>query len=185
MGKLVDKLMKVINFLISQWFIIGMGVAVAIAYAAPNYARSGGMIRSDITIEYLAVAAIFLISGLSMPSRTLLKELGNWRAHLITQGLSFLVTPALMFGFVKAIYAADDPRIDKYVLVGMIICGCTPTTVSSNVVMTRNAGETTRCRCWKSLLEMSWVHSFLLLFCSSIFLTRRVSGLVTPRRTRL
>ncbi|AOW01529.1 SBF-like CPA transporter family-domain-containing protein [Yarrowia lipolytica] len=140
MGKLVDKLMKVINFLISQWFIIGMGVAVAIAYAAPNYARSGGMIRSDITIEYLAVAAIFLISGLSMPSRTLLKELGNWRAHLITQGLSFLVTPALMFGFVKAIYAADDPRIDKYVLVGMIICGCTPTTVSSNVVMTRNAG---------------------------------------------
>lgn len=140
MGKLLDKLKRVVDFLISQWFIIGMGVVIAIAYAAPNYARSGGMIRSDITIEYLAVAAIFLISGLSMPSRTLLKELGNWRAHLVTQGLSFLVTPALMFGFVKAIYTAGDPRIDKYVLVGMIICGCTPTTVSSNVVMTRNAG---------------------------------------------
>lgn len=140
MGQKFEKFAKVIDWLISQWFILGMGAAVAIAYANPNYARSGGTIRSDITIEYCAVAAIFLISGLSMPSRTLLKELGNWRAHVITQGLSFLVTPALMFGFVKAIYSANDPRIDKYVLVGMIIAGCTPTTVSSNVVMTKNAG---------------------------------------------
>lgn len=140
MGARFERVAKVIDWLISQWFILGMGAAVAIAYANPNYARSGGTIRSDITIEYLAVAAIFLISGLSMPSRTLARELGNWRAHFITQGLSFLVTPAIMFGFVKAIYSANDPRIDKYVLVGMIIAGCTPTTVSSNVVMTRNAG---------------------------------------------
>lgn len=54
-------------------------------------------------------------------------------------GISFLITPSIAFGFASAIRVAHNPNISEWILVGMIITGCTPTTVSSNVVMTRTA----------------------------------------------
>ncbi|ODQ66301.1 hypothetical protein NADFUDRAFT_50220 [Nadsonia fulvescens var. elongata DSM 6958] len=116
-----------------------MGVVIALAHSFPNVARSGGIIRSEYSISYGAVALIFLISGFSMPTKTLIKQAGNFRAHIVTQALSFLVTPAIMFGFAQAMRVGLGNKIDPYVTVGFIFAGCTPTTVSSNVVMTKKA----------------------------------------------
>ncbi|KAK9474961.1 SBF-like CPA transporter family-domain-containing protein [Dipodascopsis tothii] len=127
------------NFAIDEWFVIGMGVFIALAYKFPNVAKNHGHIRADITIEYLAVGAIFLISGMNIPRQKLITQAGHWQAHVVTQAISFLITPALAFGFTSAIRVADNPHISKWILIGIIVTGCTPTTVSSNVVMTRQA----------------------------------------------
>lgn len=124
-------------FAIKNWFILGMGVVVLLAYLFPNVARAHGILRADISISYCCVAIIFLISGLSMPTKVMAKQAKHWRAHLITQGLSFVITPAIMFGFVVAIHKSGNKNMDPWVLVGMIIAGTTPTTVASNVYMTR------------------------------------------------
>lgn len=44
-----------------------------------------------------------------------------------------------MFGLVSAIEASGTGAIDKVILVGLIVMGCIPTTITSNVVMTRAA----------------------------------------------
>jgi solute carrier family 10 (sodium/bile acid cotransporter), member 7 len=44
-----------------------------------------------------------------------------------------------VYGLVSAIKASGTDKIDQVILVGLIVMGCIPTTISSNVVMTRAA----------------------------------------------
>lgn len=125
--------------LLSQWFLIAMGVLILLAYLFPNVGRHDGVLKSQYTIEYGVVAIVFLISGLSISSKTLARMALHWRAHVVTQSISLLITPTIFFGFAEAMRRANNPNIDPYILIGLIITGCTPTTVSSNVVMTRQA----------------------------------------------
>lgn len=136
------------NFCIKQWFFITLAIFIVIARFAPNFARHGGLIRGEYSIGYGAVAVIFLQSGLAMGTKDLLKNMGHWRAHTTVLTISFLITSAIMFGFASAIKAANDPNIDKWVLVGLIVTCTCPTTVSSNVVMTTQAnGNALLCLC--------------------------------------
>ncbi|PYH73278.1 uncharacterized protein BO88DRAFT_400917, partial [Aspergillus vadensis CBS 113365] len=128
-------------FILHQWLLIGIGVACVLAYYFPNVAKSGGIIRSEYSILYGAMALIFLISGLSVPREKLIIHLLNWRLHVLVQGLSFLVIPAFILAIVHIILAGDpDEHIDRALLAGYIFLACIPTTIASNVVMTRSAG---------------------------------------------
>lgn len=66
----------------------------------------------------------------------------DWRLHIVTHVTSFLLFPALVFGIVSAVHRLDPDfeRFDRWALAGMVVLGCVPTTVSSNVVMTGQAG---------------------------------------------
>lgn len=128
-------------FILHQWLIIGIGVACLLGYFFPNVAKHGGIIRSEYSILYGAVAIVFLISGLSIPQDKLVRQLFNWRLHLLVQVTSFLFIPALVLVVVHVILASDKTeRIDRAVLAGYIFTACIPTTIASNVVMTRSAG---------------------------------------------
>lgn len=124
---------------LAYWFYFVLAIFIIIARWAPNFARSGGLIRGEYSIGYGAVAVIFLGSGLSMKTKDLLQNVFHWRAHLIVLSLEFLITSSIMYGFACAIKAANNPRISLWMLVGIIVSACCPTTVSSNVVMTRKA----------------------------------------------
>jgi sodium/bile acid cotransporter 7 len=81
----------VLKFLISQWQILGIGLAVILAWLFPNVGRKGGVIESQYTISYGAIGIIFLVSGLSIPIKTLVENCTKWRLHLVVQVTSFLV----------------------------------------------------------------------------------------------
>lgn len=135
---------KIYNFLwrtvwLGYWFYIFLAIFIVIARFAPNFARHGGLIRGEYSIGYGAVIVIFLGSGLSMQTKDLMKNLSHWRAHLTVFILQFLITSAIIFGFATAIKSANNPVISDWMLVGLIVTGCCPTTVASNVVMTRKA----------------------------------------------
>ncbi|KAE8395769.1 putative sodium bile acid cotransporter [Aspergillus alliaceus] len=128
-------------FILHQWLLIGIGVVCVLAYYFPNVAKHGGIIRSEYSILYGAMALIFLISGLSIPRQKLLLHFLNWRLHLLVQVISFLFIPAVVLAVVHAILAGDPHgHIDRAVLAGYILTACIPTTIASNVVMTRAAG---------------------------------------------
>lgn len=146
--ELVKFLLWFKNFCIKQWFFIVLAIFIGIAKAAPNFARQHGLIRAEYTIGYGAVAVIFLQSGLSMKTKDLLKNMGNWRAHITVMVISFLLTSSIMFGLCSAIKSANNGHIDEWVLVGLIVTATCPTTVSSNVVMTTQAnGNALLCLC--------------------------------------
>ncbi|OAX77418.1 hypothetical protein ACJ72_08284 [Emergomyces africanus] len=131
----------IFKFILHQWLLIGFGVGCVLAYYFPEVGKHGGIIKAEYSILYGAVALIFLISGLSIPKDKLLKHLLNYRLHLQAQGISFLVIPAIMTGLVRLIDATDyAEKVDRSVLAGYIILACLPTTIASNVVMTRAAG---------------------------------------------
>lgn len=130
---------KIFWFLVGQWFFVILGCFVAIAHLYPQFAKQGGMIRAEYSISYGAVAVIFLVSGLSMSTRDLMKNVFHWRAHFTVLSSSFLITSSIIYGIASGIKAAHDKEIDNWLLVGMIVTHACPTTVSSNVVMTKLA----------------------------------------------
>lgn len=132
---------RVLLLLLHQWLLIGIGVACVLAYFFPSVAKHGGVIRSEYSVLYGVIAIIFLISGLSIPRQKLFTQFMNWRLHLGVQVISFLFIPALVLAVVHIILAGDPAgHIDRAVLAGYILTACIPTTIASNVVMTRSAG---------------------------------------------
>ncbi|THC97825.1 hypothetical protein EYZ11_002678 [Aspergillus tanneri] len=127
-------------FILHQWLLIGQGVVCILAYYFPDVAKHGGVIRSEYSILYGAMALIFFISGLSIPRQKLFLHLLNWRLHVLVQVFSFLFIPTVMLAIVHIILAGDPHgRIDRALLAGYIFTACIPTTIASNVVMTRSA----------------------------------------------
>lgn len=130
---------SVISFLVGQWFFLVLGAFIAIAHSYPEFAKQGGTIRAEYSIQYGAVAVIFLISGMSMSTKQLGVNLFNWRAHFTVLTTSFLITSSIIYGIACGIKASNNPAMDNWLLAGMIVTHSCPTTVSSNVVMTKQA----------------------------------------------
>lgn len=138
-NKVVKALLWVWDFALTNWFFVLLGVVIALAHLFPNFAKQGGMIRSEYSIGYGAVAIIFLISGLSISTKVLVENLSHWRAHFTVLTTSFLITSSIVYGICCGIQASHDSLIDDWLLVGLIVAQSCPTTVSSNVVMTKAA----------------------------------------------
>ncbi|RUS18870.1 putative sodium bile acid cotransporter [Endogone sp. FLAS-F59071] len=77
--------------------------------------------------------------GMSLRTRQLAHEIIRVRLHLLVQVVSLVIFPFFVYGLVFVFEAARLP-IESTLLSGIVIAASTPTTVSSNVVMTRNAG---------------------------------------------
>ncbi|KAI7861696.1 putative sodium bile acid cotransporter [Spinellus fusiger] len=121
------------------WFILGLGITLVIATLYPDIGRKNGYLHSEWTIKWGAVILIFLISGLSMRIQTLAKTAMKVRLHLLIQLISLALIPLFVFGLVLFFFKVHLP-LNSLLLVGVVITACTPTTISSNVVMTKNAG---------------------------------------------
>ena len=74
-----------------------------------------------------------------MSTKQLLVNVANWRAHFTVLSMSFLVTSAIIYGIALGIKASHNGQIDDWLLIGLIVTHACPTTVSSNVVMTKQA----------------------------------------------
>lgn len=69
-----------------------------IVLSGVDVASKGGIIRSEYSVLYGSVAIIFLISGLQLSPEKLRKNLSNWRLHILTQGISFILIPLIWLG---------------------------------------------------------------------------------------
>ncbi|KAH6610683.1 hypothetical protein Trco_000703 [Trichoderma cornu-damae] len=142
-SKAVGWAWKGVQFVAAQWLLIGFGVVCVLARYFPSVAEHGGVIRSEYSILYGAVAIIFLINGLQLPPEKLKQNLTNWRLHVMVQGSSFVIIPVFVLILVHICLAAGalqhgTPSIP--IMLGMLATACLPTTIASNVVMTRSAG---------------------------------------------
>ncbi|KAI8375577.1 SBF-like CPA transporter family-domain-containing protein [Blakeslea trispora] len=123
---------------LKYWFLLGLAIAIILAIFFPNVARKGGYIRAEWTIKWGAVIIIFLISGLSLRTKILAQTILRVRLHLLIQIINLVIIPFTVFGLVLLFFKLHM-NINSLLLVGVVIAASTPTTVSSNVVMTKNA----------------------------------------------
>ncbi|KAG8865519.1 hypothetical protein FRC20_009747 [Serendipita sp. 405] len=131
---------QIIDYCLDQWLIFGLGLAILLAWAFPSVGKSGGYIRAEYTVKWGAIALIFLLTGLSLSTRHFLNQALNWHLHLVTQVISFFAFSAVVYAIIWAIIGSGNTRLDRTVLGGIITMGVLPTTLASNVAMTRNAG---------------------------------------------
>lgn len=134
-----EKIRKTLSSLFQKyWFLLGLGLVIGLAWAFPQVGKTNGTIQAQYTIKWCAVIIIFLLSGLGIDVRVMPKVIMQWRLHLVVQGINFLVLPFIMYGVVL-FFITVGAQLDSVVYKGWIIAMSTSTTVSSNVVMTRNA----------------------------------------------
>lgn len=119
-----------------QWFLIILGILIAIAsqvQVPPKHQHT-----KVTVVTYLCVSIIFFVTGCTLDTRTLLQNYRRWKILLFVQLQCFLMPSAVVFGIVSAV-ATNRHFMDSGLLVGLIFFSCVATTISSNVVMTRQA----------------------------------------------
>ena len=123
-------------FVLDQWFLVGLGLLILVASQAQVPRRYQH--QKETVVTYLCVSVIFIITGCTIPTRTLLENYRQWKIHLFVQIQCFLMTSVLVFAVVS-LCATSTTFMDAGLLIGLIFMGCVPTTISSNVVMTKQA----------------------------------------------
>ena len=123
-------------FVYDQWFLFGLSFLILVSWRVqvPQAQQS----LKGTVVTYLCVAVIFFVTGCTLPTQVLVQNYKRWRLHLFCQIQSFFLTSVIVFGIVSA--CASNPNfMDAGLLVGLIFTGCVPTTISSNVIMTKQA----------------------------------------------
>ncbi|TKA71911.1 hypothetical protein B0A55_07201, partial [Friedmanniomyces simplex] len=105
-----------ISLLGDQWFLIALGILIAIA-SQVQVPDSQQHVK-EITITYLCVSIIFFITGCTLDTKTLLQNYARWKLHLFVQVQCFLMPSAVVFGVVSAT-ATDRNFMDPGLLVGL------------------------------------------------------------------
>ncbi|KAI1393841.1 uncharacterized protein F4822DRAFT_386111 [Hypoxylon trugodes] len=134
---------RVLGFIGNNWLVLGFGLACVLGYFFPHVAARGGIIRSEYSILYGGIGLIFFINGMQLSPEKLKEHVKNWRLHIVVQGISLVLIPVIQLVIIRIVIAAggvSSGTIDASILVGMVVVSCIPTTIASNVVMTRNAG---------------------------------------------
>jgi len=119
-------------------YILLLLVAVGLAWIVPEAGARGGWLRTEVTTR-VAVFIIFILQGLTLPTRELKRGLAQFRVHAWIEGFIFLFIPAftyLLFFFFKGLYIYD-------LYLGFIFLAVLPSTISTSVVYTTQSGGAT------------------------------------------
>jgi solute carrier family 10 (sodium/bile acid cotransporter), member 7 len=127
---------QIIKLIIDQWFLISLGLVILVA-SQVQVPSSHQKLKSTL-VSYLCVSIIFFLTGCTLKTQTLIDNYSRWKIHLFVQLQCYLLTSATIFALVSA--CATNPEfMDAGLLLGLLLTGCTATTISSNVIMTGEA----------------------------------------------
>lgn len=121
------------RFLAKNWFLVGLLVALGFALTWPAAGRAAGL---GGWTSKIAIGAIFVASGLGLPTEQVVQGLRRYPVHLYVHAFLFLVAPALCLATSRlfaGVWGAD-------IQAGLLALACLPTTISSCVVLTQLAG---------------------------------------------
>jgi sodium/bile acid cotransporter 7 len=138
---LTPKLRRIASFIEKNFFLMGMFFAVGFARAFPSLGKTGGILKPELIIGKYGVAAVFLLSGLSLELSQLTKAYASVKLNTLVQTIIFAVWPFLvgvpLTSFLNAFLPGIFPRP---LTEGLLILTCLPTTVNMNVILTSASG---------------------------------------------
>lgn len=116
-------------------FVLLLAAAVGLAWVVPEPGAKGGWLHAEITTR-VAVFVIFVMQGLSLPTREVRKGLVQYRLHMAIQVFIFVFIPALVCAGLLL-----SRRFFPYDLyMGFLFLAAVPTTISTSIVFTTEAG---------------------------------------------
>lgn len=117
-----------------DWFLIGMGVAVVLAWLFPGPGAEGGSLHPELLTKG-GVALIFFLHGIALSFENLKAGTMRWPVHLVVQSCTFILFPLLgLVGlWLCGRWLSPDLGLGFFYLCAL------PSTVSSSVAMTAAA----------------------------------------------
>lgn len=109
--------------------------AVLLAFLLPEPAAFYGGIYAELTAD-LAVVFIFLLQGLSLPTREMLSGIQPLRLHVFVLGWNFILFPVLAFLLMVLLSSWTGPELGM----GLWMLAILPTTIASATALTAAAG---------------------------------------------
>ncbi len=123
------------TYIRSNWFVLGILAAIALAAALPGPSDPAGPFHPELAVT-AAVFIIFFINGLMLPTETILGGLAKWRVHLFVHVFLFVVTPILVLGVLLPTHSLLSPSL----ISGFILLGALPCTISTSIIYSVRAG---------------------------------------------
>ncbi|HYG34954.1 MAG TPA: bile acid:sodium symporter family protein [Clostridia bacterium] len=117
-----------------DWFLVGMAVAVGLAWLFPDPGARGGALHPEV-LNKLGVALIFFLHGAALSFAALKAGTLRWPLHLVVQACTFLFFPLIG---VLLVWLLGN-RISPDLKLGFFYLCALPSTVSSSVAMTAAA----------------------------------------------
>ncbi len=115
------------------WFIIGIIVALVLGVSLHTF---GAALNPHSATTDVLVVLLFLISGFTLPSESILRGLKNIRLHGYVQLFIFVLSPVLLIGGARLFFPAGQASFQ----VGVVALAVLPTTISSCIIFTQLSG---------------------------------------------
>jgi solute carrier family 10 (sodium/bile acid cotransporter), member 7 len=117
-----------------DWFLVGMAVAVGLAWAFPHAGAPGGWLQPEV-MNKAGVALIFFLNGLALSFAAMKAGALRWPVHVTVQATTYVIFPVA--GVVLLLAAGR--WIAPELAIGFFFLCAVPSTVSSSVAMTAAA----------------------------------------------
>ncbi|MGM0440208.1 MAG: bile acid:sodium symporter family protein [Chlamydiota bacterium] len=126
------------RYLARDWFTVCLLLTPLAAWAWPELGTTTGGLLPAETINTVGISIIFLLSGLCIRVKSFIKTLPRLKLHLYIQLFCFGIFPLVVV--VMQRYVFGFIGFHPYIVKGIFILACLPTTISSCVVLTSLAG---------------------------------------------
>lgn len=130
-----------IHWIRSNGFLLGLLLAVVLAFLLPGPGSRGGVLHAEL-LNNFGISLILFLQGLSLAFEKIRSGAGNWRLHVVIQSFTFLVLPLvglLLDAMIPYLWPGAPPAIRQ----GLLYLCVLPSTVSTSVVLTAAAGGNT------------------------------------------
>lgn len=117
-----------------DWFMIGMAVAVGLAWLFPHAGAPGGWLHPDL-LNKIGVALIFFLNGMALSFAAMKAGAMRWPVHVTVQTTTFVIFPLLGV----LLMLLPESIVPAELGIGFFYLCAVPSTVSSSVAMTAAA----------------------------------------------
>lgn len=114
--------------------MLALLLAVALGFLLPDSAGEGGLLHAELTTK-LAVALIFFVQGLSLPTQQMLAGRRPLRLHVFALGWNFVLFPTLAALIIYPLSLFLGPALQM----GFWMLAILPTTIASAAALTAAA----------------------------------------------
>lgn len=111
-------------------FVLGLVLAVALAWLTPDWGARGGVLQSQFWTR-VGVVLVFLVQGFGLSTASIASGVTNGRLHLFTQGWIFLGAPLLALIGLGLV----GNRLEAELHTALFFLAVLPTTVFSAVAL--------------------------------------------------
>jgi sodium/bile acid cotransporter 7 len=132
----MNRRIPVYEYLRKNWLLVGILGCIFLAALYPQLGSKQGPLRTEYSVKYGAVSLIFLISGISLKTDSVLYTFQQYKLHLFIQAFTFVLIPIFAQLFTQLLTLLG---VNSWVLKGLITVACMPPPVSSAVILTRAA----------------------------------------------